>query len=63
MWDSMYSVFEFIWGIPLTIFIIVVGVYFTKNIGFLQLKFKTVWGNTVKKVKENKDLSGILRSE
>lgn len=60
MWDSMYSVFEFIWGIPLTIFIIVVGVYFTKNIGFLQLKFKTVWGNTVKKVKENNSYRTIM---
>lgn len=56
----MYSVFEFIWGIPLTIFIIVVGVYFTKNIGFLQLKFKTVWGNTVKKVKENNSYRTIM---
>jgi len=60
MWDSMYAAFEFIWGIPLTIFIILVGIYFTKNIGFLQLKLKTVWKNTVKKVKENNSYRTIM---
>lgn len=60
MWDSLYSAFEFIWGIPLTIFIVFVGIYFTKNIGFLQIKVKTVWKNTVKKVKENNSYRTIM---
>ena len=35
--DKFFEVMDFIWGIPLTIFIVLAGLYFSYCIKFLQI--------------------------
>ena len=53
MFDKIVAIFDFIWGIPLTIFIVLAGIYFSFCTGFLQLTgIKKVFKNTIGKIKE-----------
>lgn len=51
--DNFFEVMDFIWGIPLTIFIVVAGLYFSYCIKFLQITgIKKIYNNTIKKLKD-----------
>ena len=48
--EKLIEIFDFIWGIPLTIFVVLAGIYFSKNIHFIQItKIKSIINNTIKK--------------
>lgn len=58
MLDKIVEITDFLWGTPLTIFVVCVGSYMCKLCGFFQItKAKTIWNNTVKKIftRRNKD--------
>lgn len=58
--DKLVSIMDFIWGIPLTIFIVVSGIYFSCRIGFIQItKVKTILKNTFGKIKKNNSYKTI----
>ena len=45
---------DYLWGIPLTLFIVVAGLYFSKCINFIQFKNpKLIIKNTIGKIKNN----------
>lgn len=51
---KIVNILDYLWGIPLTLFIVLAGLYFSKCIKFIQiLKFKTILKNTIGKIKEN----------
>ena len=51
--ENFFEVMDFIWGIPLTIFIILAGLYFSYCIKFLQITgIKKIYNNTIKKIKD-----------
>lgn len=51
--DKFFEVMDFIWGIPLTIFIVLAGLYFSYCIKFLQITgIKKIYNNTIKKLKD-----------
>lgn len=51
MIDKITEIFEFIWGMPLTVFIVAAGVYLSYCAGFTQVKIKKVLKNTVGQIK------------
>lgn len=51
MVDKITEIFEFIWGIPLTIFIVAAGIYLSCCANFAQVKFKKIWKNTIGQIK------------
>ncbi len=51
---SIVDIFDFLWGFPLTLFIVAAGLYFSKCINFIQLKNpKLIIKNTIGKIKIN----------
>lgn len=61
MFDKIVAIFDFIWGIPLTIFIVLAGIYFSFCTGFLQLTgIKKVFKNTIGKIKEKDSYKTIM---
>lgn len=51
---NIVDILDFLWGIPLTLFIIVAGLYFSKCINFIQFKNpKLIIKNTIGKIKNN----------
>ena len=56
--DNFFEIIDFIWGVPLTIFIVLAGLYFSKCINFLQFTgIKKIYNNTIKKLKTDKNNS------
>lgn len=48
MWDKIYSITDFLWGTPLMILMVGVGLYLTVRTGFFQITgIKTWWKMTV----------------
>ena len=61
MFDKIVAIFDFIWGIPLTIFIVLAGIYFSFCTRFLQLTgIKKVFKNTIGKIKEKDSYKTIM---
>lgn len=61
MFDKIVSVFDFIWGIPLTIFIVLVGLYFSYQIKFMQVvNVKKILKNTIGRIKEKDSFKTIM---
>lgn len=59
--DKIVDVINFIWGIPLTLVIVLVGIYFSINIKFIQIaKIKQVIKNTIGKIKEKNSKNTIV---
>ena len=42
MFDKIVMIFDYIWGIPLTIIIVLAGIYFSCCTKFLQLNIKKI---------------------
>lgn len=60
MFDKIMGIFDYVWGIPLTIFIVIAGIYFSYCIKFIQItKIPTILKNTVGKIKENDSFKTI----
>lgn len=58
--DKLVSIMDFIWGIPLTVFIVLSGIYFSYRIGFIQItKIKHILKNTFGKIKKNNSYKTI----
>ena len=56
--NGLYNVISYIWGIPLTLFIVIAGLYFSKCTNFLQIRgIKTIYKNTIGKLKNFGDES------
>ena len=54
--DKLYDVISYIWGIPLTLFIVIAGLYFSKCANFIQITgIKKIYKNTFGKLKNFKD--------
>ena len=52
--NKIIDIMDFLWGIPLTAFIVIAGLYFSSRIGFIQItKIKTILKNTFGKIKKN----------
>ena len=52
--NTFFKIMDFIWGVPLAIFVIVAGLYFSYCIKFLQFtSIKKIYKNTIKRIKEN----------
>lgn len=48
MWDALYNLTEFLWGTPLMILMVGVGLYLTVRTGFFQITgFATWWKMTI----------------
>lgn len=59
--DKIVDIINFIWGIPLTLVIVLVGIYFSVNIKFIQItKIKQVIKNTIGKIKEKNSKNTIV---
>lgn len=59
--EKMVNLINFIWGIPLTLIIVLVGVYFSVNIKFIQItKIKQVIKNTIGKIKDKNSKNTII---
>ena len=59
MFDKIVEITDFLWGTPLTILVVCVGLYMCKLCGFFQVtKLKTIWNNTVKKLFKRKNQDG-----
>lgn len=62
--DKIINILDFLWGIPLTLFIVIAGLYFSKCINFIQIKNpKLILKNTIKKIKKNdsyKTMTSVL---
>ncbi len=59
--DKIVDLLNFIWGIPLTLIIVLVGIYFSINIKFIQItKIKQVIKNTIGKIKEKNSKNTII---
>ncbi len=51
---NIVDILAYLWGIPLTLFIVVAGLYFSKCINFIQFKnSKLIIKNTIGKIKNN----------
>ena len=47
--NKFFEIMEFLWGVPLTIFIVLSGLYFSRCIKFLQINgIKKIYNNTIK---------------
>lgn len=58
--EKILNIMDFLWGVPLTVFIVLAGIYFSKNIKFIQVfKFKTIIKNTFGKIKNNNSFKTI----
>ena len=57
MFDKLVEVTNFLWGIPLTLFVVIAGLYLCYICKFIQFtKIKTIWKNTFgKKNKTDND--------
>ncbi len=56
--NGLYDVISYIWGIPLTLFIVIAGLYFSKCANFIQITgIKKIYKNTFGKLKNFKDES------
>lgn len=57
MFEKLVEITDFLWGVPLTIFVVLAGLYFCYCCNFIQLtKIKTIWKNTFgKKEKTESD--------
>lgn len=59
MFDKIVEITDFLWGTPLTILVVCVGLYMCKLCGFFQIaELKTIWNNTVKKLFKRKNEDG-----
>lgn len=59
MFDKIVEVTDFLWGTPLTILVVCVGLYMCKLCGLFQItELKTIWNNTVKKLLKRKNQDG-----
>lgn len=56
MFDNITKITDFLWGTPLTLFVVIVGIYLSYCCKFIQVtKIKTIFRNTLKKIiKRNK---------
>ena len=61
MFEKLVEITDFLWGIPLTLFVVIAGIYFCYCCKFIQFtKVKTIWKNTVgKKNKSDSDKKTI----
>lgn len=60
MFDKIMGIFDYVWGIPLTIFIVIAGIYFSYCIKFIQItKIPTILKKTIGKIKENDSFKTI----
>ena len=52
--NNIVEIMDFLWGIPLTVFIVLAGIYFSTNIKFIQItKIKEIIKQTFGKIKKN----------
>lgn len=59
VFDKIVEITDFLWGTPLTILVICVGLYMCKLCNFFQItEFKTIWNNTIKKLFKRKNKEG-----
>lgn len=59
--DTLINIINFLWGIPLTLIIIIVGIYFSYNVKFIQItKFKQILKNTISKRKEKNSFQTMM---
>lgn len=59
MFDKIVEITDFLWGTPLTILVVCVGLYMCKLCVFFQItEFKTIWNNTIKKLFKRKNKEG-----
>lgn len=59
MFDKIVEITDFLWGTPLTILVVCVGLYMCNLCGFFQItEIKTIWNNTVKKLFKRKNKDG-----
>lgn len=66
MFDWLVSVTEFLWGTPLMILMVGIGLFFTVRTGFFQLRgFGVVWKKTVGEIihknKDSEEHEGTLK--
>lgn len=56
MFDNITKITDFLWGTPLTLFVVIVGIYLSYCCKFIQItKIRTIFRNTLKKImKSNK---------
>lgn len=61
MFEKLVEITDFLWGIPLTLFVVIAGIYFCYCCKFIQFtKVKKIWKNTVgKKNKSDSDKKTI----
>lgn len=53
MWSAFTNFFDIVWGVPLTIFIVGVGIYFSSSIKFRQItKLPTIFKKTFENIKK-----------
>lgn len=60
MFDKIVMIFDYIWGIPLTIIIVLAGIYFSCCTKFLQLNIKKILKNTMGKIKDKNSYKTIM---
>ncbi len=58
--EKLIEIMDFLWGIPLTAFIVLSGIFFSIKIGFIQItKIKSIIKNTFGKIKTNNSYKTI----
>ena len=58
--DKLIEIMDFLWGIPLTAFIVISGIIFSIMVGFIQItKPRTIVKNTFGKIKKNNSYKTI----
>lgn len=58
---TLVNIINFLWGIPLTVIIVIVGIYFSYNIKFIQItKIKQIFKNTISKHKEKNSFQTMM---
>lgn len=59
--ENLIEVMDFLWGIPLTIFIVASGIFFSSKIRFIQItKIKSIFKNTFGKINKNNSYKTIM---
>ena len=59
--ENLIEVMDFFWGIPLTIFIVASGIFFSSKIRFIQItKIKSIFKNTFGKINKNNSYKTIM---
>ena len=60
----LLDLLDYLWGIPLTLFIVLSGIYFSKIINFIQIfKIKDIFQKTIGKINNNdsyKTITSVL---